>query len=186
MSDSTQNYNPNLPWWIPFWVLSMEKGDLAGTFVGSILYGTHITPHLRVCPPVPILFVRFIQGIVIVLFFQCLATLFNSAHRRGEDIKWGLVSYTMIMFLLVTAFTAMNLNTGSVSFIDHREFEADWGGPIGYQRSIPTVDDIVPNVVFLLSYWLADGLLVSSPFDVAQVSNAGPSFSSIVATQSTP
>ena len=185
MSDYTWDRNPYLPYWVPFWALSMEKGTLAGTFVGSILYGTHMTP--RVCLPAPILFVRFIQGIVIVLFFQCFAALFNSAHRRGEGIKWGLVSYTMIMFLFATAFTAMNLNTGSVSFIDNRDFDGLVGeGPIGYQQSLPTVHAIVPNVVFLLSYWLADGLLVSSPFDVAQVSNAGPSFSSIVATQSTP
>ena len=43
-----------------------------------------------------------VLGIVVVLFFRCIAALLNSIHRREERIKWGLVTYTMVMFLLVT------------------------------------------------------------------------------------
>ena len=64
----------------------------------------------------------FILGITIILFFQCMAALFSPVHRKGEHIKWGLVSYTTVMFLLVTVFTAPNLKILSISYIDNRRF----------------------------------------------------------------
>ena len=81
-------------------------------------------------------FVRFALGVLIVLFFQCMATLLNPVHRRREGVKWGLVSYTMIMSSVVTVFTAMNLNIQSISYIDDRRFPGIYGfspGPFGYQ-----------------------------------------------------
>jgi len=65
----------------------------------------------------------------------------------------------------VTVFTAMNLNIQSISYIDNREFPGVEGvlppGPIGYQWSIySNVLTVVPNLMFLLNNWLADGLLL--------------------------
>ena len=40
---------------------------------------------------------KLILGIIAMLFFKCTATLFNSAHRRGERVKWGIVSYIAVM-----------------------------------------------------------------------------------------
>ena len=104
---------------------------------------------------------------VIVLFFKCMTTLFDPVHRRGAGIKWGLVSYTSIMFSFVTVLTATDLDILSVSYIDDREFPGVEGlippGPLGYQWLIdPGPLSIAPNVMFVLCNWLADGLLVGS------------------------
>ena len=170
---SDNPYAPKIPYPLYF----VEKVTFAGMLVGTIFYGTHVTPSLIRLPSPPSAYfpiIRSVQGIVIVLFFQCMAALFNPVYHKGEGIKWGLVSYIVAMFSLATAFTAMNLNTQSVSFIDNRECNYSArapnlnSGPLIYQWFIrPTVLTIPPNLVFLLSYWLADGLLVSSLFDAA-------------------
>ena len=107
-----------------------------------------------------------------MLFFHCMAALLDPVNRRREGIKWGLVTYTVVMFSFVTVFTAMNLNVQSISFIDNREFPGVEGvlppGPLGYQFFIYSrALSVIPNVMFLLNNWLADGLLVGSLFDVA-------------------
>ena len=147
-----------------------EKTNFAGALISSILYGTSGTPRIYVRLSVPTSFVWFILGVVVVVFFKCMAALFNPANRRGERIKWGLVSYTVVMLLVVTVQTATNHSLQSVSYIDNREFPGIEGalplGPIGYELFIsPKALNIVPNVMLFLSNWLADGLLVSSPFD---------------------
>ena len=111
-----------------------------------------------------------ILGTVIVLFFKCMAALFDPAHRRGEGIKWGLVSYAVVMFSVATVLAAKGLNVQSYSYVDHREFPgvADGvvpPGPLGYQGFIHSnVLSIIPDVMFFLTNWLADGLLVSTSF----------------------
>jgi len=97
--------------------------------------------------------------------------LFDPANRRRDGIKWGLVSYTVVVFLFATVTTGAGLNLGSISFIDNREYpgsvEANIApGPLGYQVTIyQMADSVIPSVTFLLGYWLADGLLVSPLFD---------------------
>ena len=148
-------------------------------------------PHLH--PSVLTSFVRSILGIVIVLFFKSLAALFDPVHRRGGPVKWGLVTYTVVMFLLVTIGTALQLDTHSISYINNRGFPGVEGvlspGPLGYQQFInPEAIAIIQNVVSNLNNWLADGFLVCSslmPGPIIQESNAGSS-SSIVAMSSTP
>ena len=105
-----------------------------------------------------------------MLFFKCMTALFNPVHRRGDGVKWGLVSYTVITFLIATVATVMNLDFQSVSYVDNREFPGVGGvsppGPLAYQMSAPTsAISIVSNVSFPLNNWLADGLLVSPPSD---------------------
>ena len=107
-----------------------------------------------------------------MLFFKCMAALLDPIQRRGEGVKWGLVTYTVVMFSFATALTAINLNILSASYIGNREFPGVGDlippGPLGYQASIsPDALNIVPNVLFILCNWLADGLLVSSLFDPA-------------------
>ena len=51
-----------------------------------------------------------------------MAALFSPVPRRGEYVKWGLVLYTTVMFLLVTVFTAPNLKILFISYIDNRRF----------------------------------------------------------------
>ena len=139
------------------------------------------------------LFIPFIVlGIVIVLFFQSMAALFDPANRRREGVKWGLVIYTVLMFSFVTVYTAMNSDTISIAFIDNREFPGVGDvlppGPMGYQSFIYSkAISIVPNLMFLLNNWLADGLLVRfAPDSLTQGSHASCSSSSIVATLSIP
>ena len=129
-----------------------------------------------------------ILGIIVVLFFQCMEALLNPVNRRKEGVKWGLVAYTMTMFSFVTIYTATSLQIQSTSYVDNRAFSGDGGrgapGPLGYQTFVfSKAINIVPNTMFLLNNWLADGLLVSSvSSSVARVSNVGGSFSSIVVT----
>ena len=112
------------------------------------------TVHAPIRPYSFRLFGYIILGIVIVLFFQCMAALFDRVHRRREGIKWGLVSYTVLMFSFVTVFTVMNaLNAWSAD-----ENVASAKGRVGY---------IVADLMFLLNYWLADGLSVGISVDPA-------------------
>ena len=68
------------------------------------------------------------------------------------------------MFSVATVQTAMSLDVLPISYIDNREFPGNAmsdPGPWGYQFSIsPEALSIFPNVVFTLSDWLVDGLLV--------------------------
>jgi len=112
-----------------------------------------------------------ILGIVILLFFQCIAALLNPVHRRGEGIRWGLVSCTVLMFSVVTVYTATYLNIQSISLIDNREFPGIEGvlppGPLGYRWFIHSkAIFVIQTAVFLLGGWLADCLMVSSLFNV--------------------
>ena len=152
---------PNIPPDIQF----KEEATLAGMLIGSVLYGMYKTPPpTRLSALTP--FVGFIPGILIVLFFQCMAALLNPIHRRGWRIKWGLVFYTAVMFSVATVFTAMNLGVQFLSFFNYHGFAG--GGPLGYHMFIgPTVLRITPSLTFLLNNWLANGLLVTSPFAAA-------------------
>ena len=123
--------------------------------------------HLHAPPWALKIFVRFTVtlGILIVLFFQCIVTLFKPVHGRSEGVKWGLIYYTVVLFSFATVYTALNLNLQSTSFIDNREFP---GGPADYQLNVQLeVPNVFANVLFLSNYWLADGLLVRSLSDIA-------------------
>ena len=101
-----------------------------------------------------------------------MAGLFNPAYRRGEPIRWGLVSYTVVMFSLVSIQIAVVAYFHSISYIDNREFPGIVGevspGPIGYSVFVSNETFItLCNVMFFLNAWLADGLLVSSLLDTA-------------------
>ena len=103
-----------------------------------------------------------------------MAALFNPAYRRGDRIKWGLVSYTTIIFSVVTVLTAMNLDILSICYIDNRDYPGVPGetnpGPPGYQILIsPEAISIIANAAFTLSNWLADGLLVSFSFTAPSI-----------------
>ena len=108
------------------------------------------------------LFVWFTLGMLIMLFFNCMIALFNRVHHRGEGIKWGLVSYTVIMFLLVTVYTATKGHILSISYIDNRDFPR---GPWEYQvKTYQTVIPTVSRAAFTLNNWSADAFLVSPLF----------------------
>ena len=167
--------NPNAPS-ITYLLHFSEKAYFAGTIISSMLYGARrpLHPHVRLSLLTPS--ARSILGVVILLFFQCMDTLFNPVHRRGERIRWGLVSYTVVMFSVTTVGVVMDLNLQSVSYINNREFPGVDvegvlkfpPGPVGYQLSTSKeVLSIIPNTMFTLTNWLADGLLVSPSMDAA-------------------
>ena len=157
--------NPNAPK-IPYSMYLEEKAYFAGTLIGSMLYGTD---PLRVRLFVLASFVRVILGMLVVLFFKCMTALLGPVYRKGEGIKWGLVSYTVIMFSLATLLTGMDINILSIAHIDNRNFPGVKGkyppGPYGYFMSIYYKPiNLIPTTAFVLVNWLADGLLVSSIF----------------------
>lgn len=182
MSDSSSkpwSSNPYAPQ-ITYWVYLGEKENFAGVLIGAIFYGRMGYGFVyRLCSPrLPSI---HHLGTVILLFFQCMSALLDPSNRTRGGTKWGLVAHTAAMFSFVTIYTAMSLDLQSISYIDNREFPA---GPLVYQLSISTqAISIVPNVMFPLNQWLADGLLVSSALNsVAQVSEVDYSSSCIVAT----
>ena len=95
-----------------------------------------------------------------------MGALLDPVNRGKNGIKWGLVAYTTAMFSFVTVYTTMTLDLQSISYIDNRGFFDDVvraPGPLGYQTLVfSDAINIVPNTMFLLNNWLADGLLVSS------------------------
>ena len=102
-----------------------------------------------------------------------MAALFNPVCCREGCIKWGLVTYTAVMFSLATILTTRNLDLLSILYIN-REFPSVEGvlpaGPHGHEW-IVEIDAFctVPNITFTLSNWLADGLLVSFLFYVVLI-----------------
>lgn len=156
---SNNPYAPQIPYSLYF----AEKTNFAGVLIGAILYGMPICVPTYPCS---LVCSSSIEGIVISLFFQCMGALLgNPCTRKGT--KWGLVVHVVAMFLFATIYTAVTLNIQSISFIDNRDFpgigDALPPGPVGYQSLIYSkAISIVPNVMFLLNSWLADGLLVGS------------------------
>ena len=144
-----------------------EKTWFAGIFVDPILYGRLGALPLIHSPTRAHFVCSVFLGIVIALFFKCVAALLNPAHRRGGRVKWGLVFYTVVMFSFLTMQTAVALHVQSISYVGNREFpgiaRAVSRGPLGYlgftrQEAL----DIVSTSMFFVNGWLADGLLVSS------------------------
>jgi len=144
MSDSSEK-----PWFggpyapqIPYREYIAEKRNFAGCLIGAIVY-----------------------GIVIVLFFHCMAALLGPASHTGGVVKWGLVVHTGAMFTFLTILFATLLDIQSISYIDNRAFPgadgAPWAGPVAYQLFIYSkAISVFPLVMFLLNNWLADGLLL--------------------------
>lgn len=118
-----------------------EKMFVAGFLLGTIFY-----------------------GIVVVLFFRCLSTLLNPIDRTRGGIKWGFVAHVVLMFSLVTIYTAANLDLQSISYIDNREYPGlndGFPGPFNYEYLIYYKPiSVISPVMFIMNYWLADGLLL--------------------------
>ena len=98
--------------------------------------------------------------------------LLNPTDRTRGAIKWGLVAYTAAMFSFVTIFTAIGLDIVSISFIDNRDFPGVINvldpGPLGYRFLVYSKAlSVVPNAMFLLNNWLADGFMVGPVFNSA-------------------
>jgi len=96
-----------------------------------------------------------------------MVALLNPPHRREEGIKRWLVFYTVAMFSFVTVYTIQ-----SMSFIDNRQDfpapSATFSGPLRFHFTTRrTALGLIPNLMFNLNNWLADGLLISSLFDAA-------------------
>jgi hypothetical protein len=108
-----------------------------------------------------------------------MSTLLDPVHHTRKGVKWGFVAHTVAMFLTSTIGFMISRDILSISFIGRREFHGVEGlpsGPLGYADfgAVKTgVIDVV-HLMFPLSQWLTDGLLVSSASDsVAQVPNVG-------------
>ena len=176
--------NPNTPR-VPYDLYSEEKANFAGIVIGWILCSTHGDPHLHVRPPALTSSVWLVLGVIVILLFQCVVAMLYPVHRRTGGNKWGLITYTVVMFSVVTVLTATGLDTQSISYIDDRELPGVEGvippGPLGYQSFIHSdLLSAVPNATFFLNNWLADSLLVSPLSDAAftrPVSNTSSSSS---------
>lgn len=140
-SEKPWSDNPRAPQ-IPYEVYIAERGNFVGDFIAAMLYGC-----------------------IVILFFQCTTALLAPVNHVRGNIRWVLVAHTTSMFLIITLAIAMGLDLQSISHIDNREFPgAENGippGPLGYKQFIRnTAISIVPNGIFQLNQWLADGLLL--------------------------
>jgi hypothetical protein len=117
-----------------------------------------------------------------------MSALLDPVHHTTKGVKWGLVAHTVTMFSATTIGFAISRNIFSSSFIDGREFHGVEGypsGPMRYQAFDLNREAVidVADLMFPLSQWIADGLLVSSASNsVAQVPNVVHHFSCIVVT----
>ena len=151
-------------------VCTFRRRPISPVFLSARFYMVRAKrPYLYTHLPVLNLFVWFVLGILVVLFFRCMAALLNPARHWGTRIKWGLVSYTTVMFLIATVVLGMGFDLESNSYINNREFpgvtDVLGPGPLGYQRFIFSGKFMaVSNSMFFLNGWLADGLLVNSLF----------------------
>lgn len=135
---SNSSYAPR----IPYSIYLEEKTAFAGAMIGAIFY-----------------------GIVVVLFFQCMAALLVPVRRADGGTKWALVAHTVAMFSFVTIYTTTELIIQSASYIDNREFPGVEGvlppGPVGYQYlTYFEAANVIRNLMFILNNWLADALLL--------------------------
>lgn len=121
---------------------------------------THIRLPVLTLPVRPI-----VLGVVVALFFRCMAVLLNPGKPINPGVKWTLVVHTMAMFSIFTISYGICLNDLSISYIDNRNFRNDVypPGPVGYGIVlVGNVTTTVFYVMFPLNQWLADGLLVGS------------------------
>ena len=107
-------------------------------------------------------------GIVVALFFQCMATLLNPPNPIRKGIRWALVAHTVALFLFLIIPFGIDFDYFSTEYINNRVFPGNDKfppGPIGYDGLLVLkATNTVFNAMFPLNQWLADGLLVS-PFE---------------------
>ena len=161
-----------------------EKEAFAGDLIGAVSYGTLI--HTPVCSCSPCLFDSSFLGIVVALFFQCMAVLLSPANPIGRITRWALVVHTVALFLFLTIPIGIGINYSFVERIDNREYPGDDEfppGPNGYDDLLAfKATTVVSVAMFPLNQWLADGLLVGPITDSAtRTFNVGHSSSCIVA-----
>ena len=123
-------------------------------------------------------------GIVVALFFQCMAALLNPANPIRKGIRWALVAHTIALFLFVAIPFGIDFNYLLIEYINNREFPGSGEfppGPLGYDGLLTLeATATVFSAMFPLNQWLADGLLVSPTLNsVASVHNGGRSSSYI-------
>ena len=126
-------------------------------------------------------------GIVVALFFQCMATLLSPANPIRKGIRWALVTHTLALFLFVTIPFGITLDYLSIDYINNREFPGNNEfppGPIGYESLLALkATATVSDAMFPLNQWLADGLLVGAILNsVTFVYNVGrsPSYIGVI------
>lgn len=123
-----------------------EKAYFAGGLIGPILY-----------------------GITIALFAKCIRALLSPVDRTSRSIRWGIMVHTVIMFLFVTIFVAVSFAAQPICYVDNRKYPGVNGkgpGPVGYFANIVYFKaiNLIPNTMFLLNNWLADGILLHRCF----------------------
>ena len=121
----------------------------------------------------------------------------NLTHRRGDHIKWRLVSYTVVILHIVCDCTChgdprhylyfLHRQPRAPSFRRRVASRASWISAFCFPRGA----SIVSNTTLTLSSWLADGLLVcpfvmSRPFSRASSSGSSSLLCSLLGSSPSP
>ncbi|KAJ3565960.1 hypothetical protein NP233_g7302 [Leucocoprinus birnbaumii] len=109
-----------------------ERTILDGIILGTIAYGVHV-----------------------VLFVWCFRTLTRRDNKCSMD--WFYLAYTFVLFVLGTIGNATNIKVAELAFVDKRNFP---GGPGGYFATGAGPVGLTCNVVFIISSWFQDCLLL--------------------------
>ena len=173
--------NPNAPQ-IPYWQYRSEVAKFNGGVIGVILYGVPIHKLTCLYPPC-----HFSLGIVVALFFKCMATLLNPDNHMKKSVKWGLAAHTVATFLFITISCGIEGAKSSSDYIDNRGYpDVNNSGPLGHMDyNDASTSSTVGHLSVPLNQWFIDGLLVSA-ISSSAVLGLNEGFSCIVAMLSIP
>ena len=140
-----------------------EKAFLAATqFISPILYGASMA-----FSPMPMLTLSawFVLGLPVILFFRCMAALFNPVRRRGTVSNAESYPTPWSCSRSCTAVTGIQFDIHSLCYVDNREFPNVGDmlppGPLGCHSFVSSDTPTVVDAILFLKGWLTDGLLVS-------------------------
>ncbi|KAJ7744019.1 hypothetical protein DFH07DRAFT_978699 [Mycena maculata] len=112
--------------------LWVERSNLDGVLLAGVAYG--------------------------ILFTITVQTLLMFLRRGRNQIPWGLVTYSVFMFILASIGLGGNAKFNEMTFIDDRNIP---GGPNAFTEEFFTTPvNLMAFVAYILMSWLADGLVL--------------------------
>ncbi|EPQ51899.1 hypothetical protein GLOTRDRAFT_21904, partial [Gloeophyllum trabeum ATCC 11539] len=97
-------------------------------------------------------------GVVLTLYVFCMHLLVTGMNATNRRTNACFIVYVTVMFVLGTLFQASNSQFTQLAYVEDRDFP---GGPAVYEEAMFYIPvDTMGNVAYVLSNWLADGLLM--------------------------
>lgn len=94
-------------------------------------------------------------GALFVLFCQAFYLLARETNKSNYKKKLPYLMIVFLIFMFGTIWTGTNMKSMQKAFIEDRNYP---GGPSAFENDTPS--NPLASVVYMLSQWLCDGLLV--------------------------